>query len=193
MSPMDRGGFTNLGASQVYSPIQVPDRPSYQQASPNDNSFLANMRASGAYPRPAQASVYEYQPSQPAPNMYADDDRRSFMQHPGPPADMGGGFQQPNFNRNSAMSLQGSALSSGSQPAIGGSVLTKHDRDRLEIAKNELSQTGDFNLIDAFRIFDTEGKGWISPQQIREGLQNSLQYNIGIQEIIQFMKVFDKE
>ena len=75
----------------------------------------------------------------------------------------------------------------------GNSVLTKQDRDKLEISKNDLSQTFDFNLIDAFRIFDTEGKGWISPQQIREGLQNSLQFTIGMQEIIQFMKVFDKE
>jgi hypothetical protein len=34
---------------------------------------------------------------------------------------------------------------------------------RLERIKIDLTLRTDFNLIDAFRIFDTEGKGWITP------------------------------
>jgi len=41
---------------------------------------------------------------------------------------------------------------------------------RLERVKIDLSLRTDFNLIDAFRIFDTEGKGWISAQEIKDGL-----------------------
>lgn len=33
---------------------------------------------------------------------------------------------------------------------------------RIERVKIDLSLRTDFNLIDAFRIFDVEGKGWIS-------------------------------
>lgn len=56
----------------------------------------------------------------------------------------------------------------------------------------DLSLRTDFNLIDAFRIFDTEGKGWITGQEIKEGL--SL-FNIFIQpeDISFFMKRYDKD
>lgn len=37
---------------------------------------------------------------------------------------------------------------------------------RLERAKIDLSLRTDFNLIDAFRIFDTDGKGWVSPNEV---------------------------
>lgn len=41
---------------------------------------------------------------------------------------------------------------------------------RIERVKIDLSLRTDFNLIDAFRIFDVEGKGWISAQEIKDGL-----------------------
>jgi Ca2+-binding EF-hand superfamily protein len=41
---------------------------------------------------------------------------------------------------------------------------------RLERVKIDLSLRTDFNLIDAFRIFDAEGKGWININEIKEGL-----------------------
>lgn len=41
---------------------------------------------------------------------------------------------------------------------------------RLERAKVDLSLRTDFNLIDAFRVFDTDGKGWITASEIKEGL-----------------------
>lgn len=41
---------------------------------------------------------------------------------------------------------------------------------RLERIKVDLSIRTDFNLIDTFRLFDTNGKGWISPDEIITGL-----------------------
>ena len=41
---------------------------------------------------------------------------------------------------------------------------------RLERVKIDLTLRTDFNLIDAFRIFDSEGKGWITPQEVKESL-----------------------
>jgi Ca2+-binding EF-hand superfamily protein len=41
---------------------------------------------------------------------------------------------------------------------------------RLERIKIDLTLRTDFNLIDAFRVFDVEGKGWITPQEVKEGL-----------------------
>lgn len=42
---------------------------------------------------------------------------------------------------------------------------------RLERVKIDLSLRTDFNLIDAFRIFDESGKGWITPSEVKEGLE----------------------
>jgi Ca2+-binding EF-hand superfamily protein len=49
-------------------------------------------------------------------------------------------------------------------------------RDQLELerglerVKVDISLRTDFNLIDAFRIFDVDGKGWITASEIKEGL-----------------------
>lgn len=51
----------------------------------------------------------------------------------------------------------------------------------------------DFNLIDAFRVFDSEGKGWITGQQIVEGLNEGLKCYIQLQDIELFLNVFDKD
>jgi hypothetical protein len=40
----------------------------------------------------------------------------------------------------------------------------------LEKAKIDLTLRTDFNLIDAFRIFDPEGKGWINPHELKQAL-----------------------
>ena len=56
----------------------------------------------------------------------------------------------------------------------------------------DLSLRTDFNLIDAFRIFDTDGKGWVTASEIKEGL---VHFNIFIQpEDISFiMARYDKD
>lgn len=41
----------------------------------------------------------------------------------------------------------------------------------MEKAKVDLSLRTDFNLIDAFRVFDSEGRGWISASELKEGLK----------------------
>lgn len=41
---------------------------------------------------------------------------------------------------------------------------------RLERIKVDLALRTDFNLIDTFRIFDYNGKGWITPEEIANGL-----------------------
>ena len=40
----------------------------------------------------------------------------------------------------------------------------------LERSKIDLCLRTDFNLIDAFRVFDIEGKGWITANELKEGL-----------------------
>jgi Ca2+-binding EF-hand superfamily protein len=50
----------------------------------------------------------------------------------------------------------------------------------------------DFNLIDAFRIFDLQGKGWISASEIKEGLEV---FNVfaNSEDIYFFLKRYDKD
>lgn len=63
---------------------------------------------------------------------------------------------------------------------------------KLERSKVDLSLRTDFNLIDAFRVFDQEGKGWVSATEIKEGLTH---FNVFIQpeDISFFMKRYDKD
>jgi hypothetical protein len=51
----------------------------------------------------------------------------------------------------------------------------------------------DFNLIDAFRIFDVDGEGSITSKQIQDGLNQFLGCYLTIADIHHFMKVFDKD
>lgn len=41
----------------------------------------------------------------------------------------------------------------------------------LEIMKTQLAMKPDFNLIDAFRYFDKDGKGWLSIAELMEGIE----------------------
>lgn len=49
--------------------------------------------------------------------------------------------------------------------------IMKAEKD-LETRKIELSLRSDFNLVDAFRIFDTNGRGWITLSELRNGLNS---------------------
>lgn len=63
---------------------------------------------------------------------------------------------------------------------------------RLERVKIDLSLRTDFNLIDAFRVFDADGKGWVSAEELREGLsQLNVFANDG--DLHLFMRRYDKD
>lgn len=49
-------------------------------------------------------------------------------------------------------------------------VISNRDRSQLEQAKVKLADHEEFNLIDAFRIFDVQGNGWITQNEIVTGL-----------------------
>ena len=42
--------------------------------------------------------------------------------------------------------------------------------NRLDAAKIDLISKPDFNLVDAFRLFDYSGRGWSSFEEVRDGL-----------------------
>lgn len=42
---------------------------------------------------------------------------------------------------------------------------------KIERAKIDLSLRTEFNLIDAFRVLDQESKGWVTPSELKSGLQ----------------------
>ena len=47
----------------------------------------------------------------------------------------------------------------------------------IETAKIEVALKADFNLMDAFRLFDLGGRGFITQRDFSEGLRNSLHFN----------------
>ena len=47
----------------------------------------------------------------------------------------------------------------------------------VESAKIEVALKSDFNLMDAFRLFDSAGRGFITQHDFTEGLRNHLQFN----------------
>ena len=47
----------------------------------------------------------------------------------------------------------------------------------VESSKIELSLKSDFNLVDAFRMFDVKGTGAVTAQDMSDGLKMSLHYN----------------
>lgn len=55
-----------------------------------------------------------------------------------------------------------------------------------------VNNSPEFNTVDAFRFFDTDGKGFISAQQLVQGLQNIGVYFEDI-DIDLFFKRFDKD
>jgi hypothetical protein len=77
------------------------------------------------------------------------------------------------------------------QPQNTGGI-SSNDRRELEVGKIQLAEKNDFNLIDAFRMFDEPGNGWITNQQIVEGL-NSINCMVTPSDVSNFMKVFDKD
>lgn len=64
---------------------------------------------------------------------------------------------------------------------------------RLERAKVDLSLRTDFNLIDSFRIFDSHGKGWVSPEEVRAGLADVFNVAVSTKEMHLYMCRYDKD
>ncbi len=61
----------------------------------------------------------------------------------------------------------------------------------LENAKISLIQKADFNIFDAFRIFDIDNRGWVTSTDLRLGL-NDIGVYPGLEELDLFFKRYDK-
>lgn len=61
----------------------------------------------------------------------------------------------------------------------------------LENAKIQLAQRSDFNLFDAFRIFDIDSRGWITLSDLKYGL-NDIGIFASSEEIDLYFKRYDK-
>lgn len=62
----------------------------------------------------------------------------------------------------------------------------------LENAKISLTQTPDFNIFDAFRIFDMDSRGWISLTDLKIGL-NEIGIYPDTEELKLFFQRYDKD
>ena len=56
------------------------------------------------------------------------------------------------------------------EPKKPSEGISREHREILEKNKIKLTMMEDFNLIDAFRIFDVEGVGSVTAKQIQDGL-----------------------
>jgi hypothetical protein len=96
-------------------------------------------------------------------------------------------------NRAAGALIYSSGSGADGMPVSSSTAISKEHREVLERAKIALAMREDFNLIDAFRVFDSEGKGWITGQQIVEGLHTGLRCYVQLQDVQLFLNVFDKE
>ena len=62
---------------------------------------------------------------------------------------------------------------------------------RVELAKNEVASKHDFNTYDAFKIFDIDGVGSVSANDLRYGLAD-IGVSASLEDINLFVKRFDK-
>jgi Ca2+-binding EF-hand superfamily protein len=61
----------------------------------------------------------------------------------------------------------------------------------LDSIKKGLASRSDFNLIDAFKFFDLENKGWINSLEFYNGLQ-SIGIIVSTSDVMYFVKKYDK-
>ena len=61
----------------------------------------------------------------------------------------------------------------------------------IENAKISLAQRPDFNLFDAFRVFDIDNRGFITLSDLKSGL-NEIGLYPSIEELELFIKRYDK-
>ena len=71
-------------------------------------------------------------------------------------------------------------------------TIVSHER-QIEQAKIKLAQHTDFNLIDAFKIFDTMARGSLTIEELHHGLANALAIIPNQDEIKLFFMRYDKD
>jgi len=62
----------------------------------------------------------------------------------------------------------------------------------MESLKNDLSLKSDFNLVNAFKIFDIRGKGYVSKYELEDGLKEFGVYPTSA-ELYLIMRKYDKD
>ena len=63
---------------------------------------------------------------------------------------------------------------------------------QLNRVKVDLSRQIDFNLIDAFKIFDVDKKGWVNGNDLLTGLTQKIGVLVTHEDLYHFMKRFDR-
>jgi hypothetical protein len=62
----------------------------------------------------------------------------------------------------------------------------------LEQTKIELASKSDFNLLDSFRLFDIDGKGWVTASEVLAGL-DELKVQANRDDVYLFVRRWDKD
>jgi Ca2+-binding EF-hand superfamily protein len=75
--------------------------------------------------------------------------------------------------------------------AVGLKDQINNDRD-LENLKNEMALKSDFNLLDAFRFFDIQGKGYITRGELEDGMREFAVYPTTT-ELYLIMRKYDSD
>ena len=79
---------------------------------------------------------------------------------------MSGGYSGSSVRKSGAKSPAKTA----ENEALSKALKEQMDIDKeLEACKNELSLRSDFNLLDAFRFFDQQGKGYVTKTELKDG------------------------
>lgn len=137
------------------SPISPAYQPSYTVI---DEQSAGRMPSQMSNNRPKK--IYEYEPPVFTPTQLQPIDRQL------PPVnnytqDLGQQFPRNTYQNDPQPDWMNSYQSQNQNENMG-SAISSQNRDILERGKIGLAQRQDFNLIDAFRIFDTHGDGQIT-------------------------------
>ena len=62
---------------------------------------------------------------------------------------------------------------------------------QLDSIKKNLASKDDFNLVDAFKFFDSENKGWVNSLEFFNGLKN-IGLKINTSDVMYFIKKYDR-
>lgn len=77
---------------------------------------------------------------------------------------------------------------------VQGPGISQTQREMLETQKIQLTRRQDFNLVDAFTLFDVDGNGKIDATEVYDGLTQILeQKGIARKDVNNFMRVFNKD